>query len=236
MAVVTISRGFGCSGEKVSEEVAERLNYSMINKQIIEYIAILADTPLDVVSKFDEEQHSNLNARLSKYIDLSMFKEMFSKSGKEIKEPLAEKIVDEKEKLFKEDVDYSPVFDSDVFRRMSERVFHFLADKDNVVIMGRGGQVVLQEHPDTLHVRLYAPVSRRVEWIASRRGIPKNEAFKLVEDIDKKRKNYLQHYYGENINDDKLYHMVINVEKLSIAESADMIMSLIDIKNSKEKA
>lgn len=236
MAVVTVSRSFGCSGEKVSEEVAERLNYSMINKQIIEYIAILADTPLDVVSKFDEEQHSNLNARLSKYIDLSMFKEMFSKSGKEIKEPLAEKIIDEKEKLFKNNVDYSPVFDCDVFRQMSERVFNFLADKNNAVIMGRGGQVVLQDHPNALHIRLYAPATKRIEWIASRRGIPKNEASKLVEDIDKKRKNYLQHYYGENINDDKLYHMVINVEKLSIAESADMIINLIDLKKSKEKA
>jgi len=236
MAVVTVSRGFGCSGEKVSEEVAERLNYSMINKQIIEYIAILADTPLDVVSKFDEEQHSNLNARLSKYIDLSMFKEMFSKSDKEFKEPLKEKIIDEKDKLFKEDTDYSPVFDCDVFRQMSERVFHFLADKDNAVIMGRGGQVVLQKHPNALHIRLYAPFSRRVEWIADRRSLSKKEASKLVEDIDKKRRNYLQHYYGEDISDDKLYHLVINVEKLSITESADMILSLIDIKKSREKA
>lgn len=236
MAVVTISRGFGCAGEKIAEEVARRLNYSMINKQIIEYISILADIPVDVVSKFDEEHHSSFNAKLSKYIDLSMFKDMFKKSESETQEPLSEKIIDDKEKLFRNDVDYSPVFDSDIFRQMAERVFNFLADKNNAVIMGRGGQVVLQNHPNALHIRLFAPLAKRVGWIASRRGIPRSDATKLAEDIDKKRKNYLYHYYAEDIRDDKLYHLVINVDKFSISEAADTILQLIDIKKPKEKA
>lgn len=148
MAVVTISRGFGCAGEEVAERIASKLGYSLINKELLKYISILSDTPMNVVKKFDEEVHSNLNAKLSKYLDLSIFKEMFKKTDDDIDKLKSQKLPENDDDIFSEKVEYSPVFDSEIFKNMAERVFKFLADKDNAVILGRGGQVILKDHPN----------------------------------------------------------------------------------------
>jgi len=235
MAVVTISRGFGCPGEHVAKRIASKLEYSLINKEILEYISILSDTPIDVVKKFDEEEHSNMNAKLSKYLDLSIFKEMYKKiDDDDINKIKSQRLPENDDSIFSEKVGYSPLFDSDIFRNMVERVFKFLADKDNAVILGRGGQVVLRDYPNALHVRLFAPITKRAEWIASRDNISKPEALKQIEKVDKRRKNYLKHYYDSNIYSDELYHLIINVDKLSIAETADIILKLIDFKTPTE--
>lgn len=189
---------------------------------------------MNVVKKFDEEVHSNLNAKLSKYLDLSIFKEMFKKTDDDIDKLKSQKLPENDDDIFSEKVEYSPVFDSEIFKNMAERVFKFLADKDNAVILGRGGQVILKDHPKALHVRLFAPVEKRAEWVADKFKISKSEALRQIEKVDKNRKNYLKHYYNCDIFSDKLYHLVINADKLSTAEITDIILKLIDIKTPKE--
>lgn len=227
MAIITISRQYGCSGEYVGERVAKKLGYQFVNNEIIQFVSILTSTPTSVVRSFDEEFHSNVSAILSKYIDLNIFTDIIKDdpfiqcTGKDCK------IIPEEHSIFDEDIKYDPVFDSESFQKMVERVIMKLAKKNNVVIMGRGGQCILKDDPDAFHVKLYAPLDKRAEWIAEKNKINIKSARIKIEEIDKRRSNFIKHYYNEDIDDINLYHLLINIHKFSIEQAANIIADVV---------
>lgn len=227
MAIITISRQYGCSGEYVGERVAKKLGYQFVNNEIIQFVSILTSTPTSVVRSFDEEFHSNVSAILSKYIDLNIFTDILKDdpfiqcNGKDCK------TIPDEHSIFDENIKFDPIFDSDSFQRMVERVISKLAEKNNVVIMGRGGQCILKDHPDALHVKLYAPLDKRAEWVAEKNKIDIKSAKTKIEEIDKRRSNFIKHYYNEEIDDINLYHLLINIYKFSIEQSANIIADVV---------
>lgn len=227
MAIITISRQFGCSGEYVGERVAKKLGYQFVNNEIIQFIAILTSTPTTVVRSFDEEYHSNITATLSKYIDLNMFTDIV-RDDPFVKCETAEcKILPEHTSLFEENYKSDPIFDSESFQKMVERIIIKLSQKDNVVIMGRGGQIILKDHPNTLHVKVYAPKEKRIEWIMNREKIDFKTAKKKIEEIDKRRADFIAHYYNSDINDINLYHLLINIHKFNIEQASEIITDTV---------
>ncbi|ADR18784.1 AAA family ATPase [Calditerrivibrio nitroreducens] len=227
MAIVTISRQYGCSGEYVGERVAKALGYQFVNNEIIQYVSILTSTPAHVVKGFDEDYHSNLSAILSKYIDLNIFSDII-KDDPYIKSSTPECIeIPEEESLFDEGIKYNPIFDSESFQKMVERVIFKLAQKGDVVIIGRGAQCILKDHPNTFHVRLYAPFESRVKWVQSKLKIDARTAQQKITDIEQRRKNFIKHYYGAEIDDPTLYHTLINMDKFNIEKTANAIINIV---------
>lgn len=227
MAIITISRQYGCSGEYVGERVAKTLGYQFINDEIIKYVSILTSTPENVVKSFDEDYHSNISAILSKYIDLNMFNEII-KDDPYTKSTSNECINTLKEEsIFDENMRSDPIFDSEAFQKMVERVILKLAQKDNVVIMGRGSQCILQDDPKALHIRLYASLEARIKWVQTKLNIDEKTAKTKIEEIEQRRKNFIKHYYNDNIDNPKLYHAFINLEKFTIEKTANTIINIV---------
>jgi cytidylate kinase len=56
-----------------------------------------------------------------------------------------------------------------------QALIHGFARKDNVVIVGRGGQVLLKGFPGVLHVRIIAPFDLRVQRIREQGGGTRNK-------------------------------------------------------------
>lgn len=221
MAVITISKEFGCAGDYVAERVAEILNYKLINKEIIEYVSILSNTDKNTVENYDEEKHSTLKATISKYIDLSMFKDIFKSEDNELKY-CSLKVFDEPN-LFQENIKTDLSFDSERYKHLVDLIFKKLAQKGDVVLVGRGGQFILKDFEKCLHVRLVAPLSDRIKWVADSEKIDKKTAESKINEIEKKRESYIEHYYNEDIRDLSHYHMVVNLGKFSIQQAAEVI-------------
>ncbi|KAA0258079.1 cytidylate kinase-like family protein [Deferribacter autotrophicus] len=224
MAVITISREYGCSGEFVAARLSKQLNYKYINKELIEYIAILTGVPKEVVEKYDEEMHSNFKAFISKYFDLDMFKDIFEKVEEAEKEI---KILDDDQDLFGDRFSASHVIDSEIFHSMVERLITKLADEDNVVILGRGSQCILQNFEKAYHFRLYADIEDRIKWVSKSENISENDARKKIMEIDKRKRNFVEHYYDKNIDDKNLYHLLINMSKVSIDGAVEIISHIV---------
>ena len=57
-----------------------------------------------------------------------------------------------------------PVYDRDLFV-LESKIIHAIVDKQNAVIMGRGGFHVLKDRPKTVHLFIHAPRDYRVERV-----------------------------------------------------------------------
>ncbi|BAI80970.1 conserved hypothetical protein [Deferribacter desulfuricans SSM1] len=224
MAIITISREYGCAGEYVAERLSKVLGYRYVNKELIEYIAILTGVPKHIVEKYDEEMHSDLKAFLSKYFDLDMFNDIFTK----VEEAERESFVEDENTLFTERFTVDHVIDSEIFQNMVERVIKKLADEDKVIILGRGSQCILQNYSNAYHFRLYADFEDRVKWVSKREGGSIDDAAEKVKTIDKRKKSFINHYYKEDINNPLLYHLFINMSKNSIEKVVSLISNFIN--------
>jgi len=98
-----------------------------------------------------------------------------------------------------------------------------LARDDNIVIVGRGGQAVLQGWPNTLHVRVIAPLGVRVKRLAEEQGIPAEAALAQVRASDRRRKRFVERAYHINWSDPNLYDLVLNTATLDVPRAARLI-------------
>jgi len=97
----------------------------------------------------------------------------------------------------------------------------------NVILVGRAGQIVLARHAQAVHVRVIAPVALRVERVALRLRIPVEAAHAQVEASDRYHQNYFKRYYKVPWDGSGLYDLIINTAKLTPADAADLICTLL---------
>jgi cytidylate kinase len=107
-------------------------------------------------------------------------------------------------------------------RETAETILH-LAELGNVVLIGRGANIITGELSRAFHVRLVGSVQRRVQYVQEHLHLGPDAAAKYVREEDLGRKRYLKKYYAKDIDDPLLYHLVINTDRVSYVEAARMI-------------
>jgi cytidylate kinase len=103
-----------------------------------------------------------------------------------------------------------------------------LAGQGNVIIVGRGGQVVLAGRPDTLHVRTVAPLELRVARIAERHGISLQAARAQVKASDRQRRIFLRRFYDVDGHDPLLYDLVINTAHMTAEAACNLVCAALE--------
>jgi len=98
-----------------------------------------------------------------------------------------------------------------------------LGEMGNVVIVGRGANVILGHRPEAFHVRLVASLESRITNIAELRGTSKKAARAYVEAEDKARRSFIRRAFQADVNDPLLYNLVINVDRVPIDEAARIV-------------
>jgi len=98
-----------------------------------------------------------------------------------------------------------------------------LAEAGNVILIGRGANIVTAGLPHVLHVRLVAPLDDRVEHSHEAYKMTKSEARKFCLREDSARQRYLKKYFGADNEDPLLYHMIINTGLVSYDDAARII-------------
>ncbi|HMN58721.1 MAG TPA: cytidylate kinase-like family protein [Anaerolinea sp.] len=113
--------------------------------------------------------------------------------------------------------------DQQAYHKAVRQVMMELATEGDVVIVGRAGQVILQDVPGFLHVRVFAPKEVRVTRIMQENGITHDAALAMIEKSDQSRAQYLQQNYHVNLNDPGLYDLMINSHRYTVEAAADLI-------------
>jgi cytidylate kinase len=106
--------------------------------------------------------------------------------------------------------------------RTIETIAH-LSQMGNVVIVGRGANVVTRRFPNGFHVRLIGSMERRVPHVQEYYGLNVKEAVQKIKAEDKGRRDYLKQNFGKDIDDPLLYDLVINTDRISHEEAATII-------------
>ncbi len=105
-----------------------------------------------------------------------------------------------------------------------------LAEMDDTVLMGRGGQWLLRGIPHVVRVRIAAPFDQRVRYWIRRTAELTGEtpslraATDFVRRDDSDKAGRMKYLYEVDISDPMLYDAVINTEKLAL----EAVVSLVE--------
>ncbi|MCK5352547.1 cytidylate kinase family protein [bacterium] len=119
------------------------------------------------------------------------------------------------------------------FVALKESIMFQHAMKNNVVLMGRGGNWMLSDVPYALRVRIMAPIEKRVENIVKKDAIDIETARKMLEKADEERSAYLKAIYHKDWTKAKYYDIVFDTGNLSDDEVVKMILDELEAKGNK---
>jgi len=89
-------------------------------------------------------------------------------------------------------------------------------ERDNILIIGRGGQAILESKPDVLHVRIVATYEDRVARLQAQQNMTPGQARRYIQESDEAKDEYLRVFFHVDPNDASLYHLVVNTSKLGL--------------------
>jgi cytidylate kinase len=106
-----------------------------------------------------------------------------------------------------------------------ERIIRELANEGNIVIIGRGGQVILSGWPNVFHVRVITPLDTRIAWLQQENNISVEAARARLEKSNQSRARYLWRNYGRHLDDPDLYHLVINTALIPLPQAVNLLVN-----------
>jgi hypothetical protein len=107
-------------------------------------------------------------------------------------------------------------------RKTTETILR-LAELGNVILIGRGANVITARLDSVFHVRLIGSLEARVRNMQKVNQSSVKAALELIQKEDIGRRRYLKKYFNKDIDDPLQYHLVINTDLVSYEEAAGMI-------------
>lgn len=205
MPIVTLSRQYASGGGEIAQLVAERLDADLLDRELIHEVAQRLGLPEDVVSEHDERGETVIarlvNALRVSYPDVSAPPDLLEPPG---------------------DV---PELSNRAYVQVIEQVIREGARSGNAVIVGRGSQFVLRNHPTALHVHVFAAFDARVQSVTVDQSLSIQEAERVVRDFDGARARYARHWYHADWESAVHYHLMVNAGRLGRQAAADLIVA-----------
>ena len=205
MAVITISRQFGAGGITLGKMVAEKLGYAFADTEIIKMVAEMANVSTHFVETVEKEAGGKFSKIVSRLVS----------------KPLLERVL-------KDERGY---IDEEIYLDYLVLIIAQMADEGNVVILGRGSQYILGDHPDAYHFMLINEFDNRVKFMRESYNLSQSRAVQVVKNEDKRRLNLYRKIHKTDYEKPSLYHLVLNMNKISLEEARELICSLVPASN-----
>jgi cytidylate kinase len=225
MAVVTLNGQLGGAAREVGQEVARKLGADYVDRLLLAEAAKRVGATISALAE-KEQEHLSLANRLTRLVQTAFERSAYTGSGGDpffgpgvdalLVHPYSEGDDDQPATSSKE------VDDNRFFEVISD-IMKDLAEEGNVVIMGRGSNLVLKDFPGVLHVGVVASLEFRTEITMQRDGISQDEAEKYLANEERARISFFKRHFKAHPDDPILYHMMVNPGTLGIEASANII-------------
>ncbi|MEW5804294.1 MAG: cytidylate kinase-like family protein [bacterium] len=198
MAILTISRTYGCGGREIARELASILGYHFFEKEIIPTMAQKLDRSLEAAQKHE----LTIELPLTSAVDIASFRiaalQKNSITPREYVEAL-------------------------------RTLFFEMVHRGNAIIIGRGSQFVLQNEPGVYHLRLVANLKDRMEHLRTEHllRLLETDMVQKVQREERHRREFLETHFQSDGEDPLLYHLTINLSKISRQKAIDLIVNLV---------
>lgn len=197
MAVITISRQFGAGGRTLGSMIAGELGYIFADSEVVQRIAEAANVTPTYVESVEKDAGTNLNRIINKMVNKNLVDRILGGERGYLDEQIY--------------LDYLVVIISQ------------MAEEGDAVILGRGAQYILNDHPEAIHILLVDELENRIHFMIDHYEMSYKKAAQTVAAEDKRRLN-LYHKLGKSDYDDpNLYHMVLNMGRFSLDQAVKTI-------------
>jgi hypothetical protein len=98
-----------------------------------------------------------------------------------------------------------------------------LVKAGHVIVVGRGAAVITSSMAGVFHVRLVASLPKRIERVQQLHHLTRQEAVRFTEMEDRGSHRYVKAHFHTRIEDELLYHLVINTDRVPYADAAMLI-------------
>lgn len=105
-----------------------------------------------------------------------------------------------------------------------------LAEMGNVIIVGRGANIITAKLRNVFHIRLVAPLDARIKHVQQYFDLTFKQADEYIKREEQARKNYLKSYFYKEIDNPVHYHLILNTYLLGYQDSAEIIARAITSK------
>jgi cytidylate kinase len=201
MPVVTISRQFGAGANTLGQMVAGKLNYTLLDNELIQLVAEKAKVSPHWVESVEKEA----GGKLQKFVS-----SLVSKG-------LVDKVLDGQHGYI----------DEKIYVDLLHDIINKIATEDNAVIIGRGGQYILADRKNVLHVLLVAEKTDRVKFMQTHYGMDNRTALQAINLDDRRRVNLYHKFHKTDYDQPGHYHLVLNTSRLELKRASEIIINLI---------
>ena len=102
-----------------------------------------------------------------------------------------------------------------------------LAERENFILLGRGGQCLFRNRKDAFHVRLIASEEFRVAQLLAGNGMSREAAQQRVSKGERDQKRFLRYLYGEDISNPLLYDLVLRADYLDVQACVQVVVQAV---------
>jgi cytidylate kinase len=201
MAVITISRQFGAGGITLGKKVAESLGYSFADAEIIKLVAEMANVSTNFVETVEKEAGGKFSKLINRLVSKALL-----------------------DRVLKDERGY---IDEEIYLDYLVLIIAQMADEGNVVILGRGSQYILSDHPEAYHFLLIDEFENRVKFMQEHYAISQSRAEQVVKSEDKRRLNLYRKLHKSDYDRPSLYHMVLNMNRIDLDAAHGLICRLV---------
>jgi len=224
MPVITINGPIGCGSVTVGQMVSHDLNINFVDRLVFTQAARLVGTPVGAL--IDKEQRVvRFRDRLGRFIQTMLERSAVAGvSGEPYFGRGIETLPPETfAELSGETTTPSHINDK-AFLEATTKVVMDLYHAGDVVIIGRGANVILANTPGVVHVGLLAPIEMRVETMMQREHLDREEAEVYVRELDEAWVTFFRNIYKASPTDPSRYHMMLNMDKITAKTAAAAIV------------
>jgi CMP/dCMP kinase len=213
MATITISREYGSGGDEVATLVSEKLGYRYFDKSLMAKMVSESGLSESEIVDFTEDNYK-VRGFLDRLLAWRGAREITQVSS------WSEEITGTRKRE-------TSILNEAQGVALVQGAIRAAHQKGNVVIVGRGSQVILKALPGVLHVRIHAPLETRFEHIAASGNIHHFGLRKEITEHDEAAADYVKRFYSVDWTDPTLYDLVINTSRLNVEAVVQIIVDAV---------
>ena len=203
--VITVGRQYGSGGREIGTMLAEKLGIAYYDDMLLKEAAKESGLCEDLFRSFDERPKSFLYS-------VAMDPYSFSMNHVMPKGSIEQQV-------------YLATYDT----------IKKLADKGPCVLIGRCADYALKDRDDVINLFITAPLENRIEGVARRNGITRDEAKERIKRTDKSRASYYNYYSSKDWGDAKSYDLCIDSSLLGIEGTVELLEKLVTLKGIEQR-
>jgi cytidylate kinase len=226
MSVITMGGLAGGGARALGPIVAQKLGADYVDRLILTQIARQVGATVEALHQ-REERPPTRGERFSRLLQRILERSAVTGAGGDpyFGPGVAAFLTEEYEDLPQQTITKGHELEDEVYIESVRKVIRDLAETGNVVMVGRGGHIILRDTPNVLRVGIEASMETRIATIMERERMGREEARKTIIARDKARDLYFKRFFRiDNPDDPEHFHLVLNMGEMSLEYAAAVVI------------